>query len=79
MIYLQVTRGAAKRTHSFPLPKFRLLLLLMPGVLYLKVKSKESGIKVMLKEDIRWSRCDIKSVALLPNTISFQEAFMKMD
>jgi D-alanine transaminase len=29
----------------------------------------------MLKEDIRWSRCDIKSVALLPNTISFQEAY----
>ena len=28
----------------------------------------------MLKEDIRWSRCDIKSIALLPNTISFQEA-----
>jgi len=28
----------------------------------------------MLKEDIRWSRCDIKSVALLPNTISYQEA-----
>ena len=28
----------------------------------------------MLKEDIRWSRCDIKSVALLANTISFQEA-----
>ena len=29
----------------------------------------------MLKEDIRWSRCDIKSVALLANTISFQEAY----
>jgi D-alanine transaminase len=28
----------------------------------------------MLKDDIRWGRCDIKSVALLPNTISFQEA-----
>ena len=28
----------------------------------------------MLKEDIRWSRCDIKSVALLANTMSFQEA-----
>jgi D-alanine transaminase len=28
----------------------------------------------MMKEDIRWSRCDIKSVALLPNTLSFQEA-----
>ena len=39
--------------------------------------SKESGIKVMIKEDIRWSRCDIKSVALLANTISFQEAYEK--
>ena len=29
----------------------------------------------MLKEDIRWSRCDIKSVALLPNTLSYQEAY----
>ena len=49
--------------------------MLMPGDLFLIVKSKESGIKVMLKEDIRWSRCDIKSVALLPNTMSFQEAY----
>jgi D-alanine transaminase len=36
-----------------------------------------TGISVMLKEDIRWSRCDIKSVALLPNTLSFQDAHQK--
>lgn len=77
LIYLQVTRGTAPRTHSFPNPevnptvysfvkKFRSTGIL-PG----------SGVKVMLKEDIRWSRCDIKSVALLANTLSFQEAHEK--
>lgn len=77
LIYLQVTRGAAPRTHFFPDPevnptvyafvkKFRSTGIL-PG----------SGVKVMLKEDIRWSRCDIKSVALLANTLSFQEAHEK--
>ena len=75
MIYLQVTRGVARRSHSFPSPE-------VPPTTYSYAwgfkpdsQSKESGIKVMLKEDIRWTRCDIKSVALLPNTLSFQEAF----
>lgn len=74
MIYLQVTRGVAKRSHAFPSSE-------VPPTVYSYAwgfkpdsQSKESGIKVMLKEDIRWSRCDIKSVALLPNTLSFQEA-----
>jgi D-alanine transaminase len=74
MVYLQVTRGAARRTHSFPSPE-------VPPTAYAYAwgfipdrNSMETGIKVMLKEDIRWSRCDIKSVALLPNTLSFQEA-----
>jgi D-alanine transaminase len=75
LVYLQVTRGAARRTHFFPTPE-------VPPTVYASAwgfipdsQSKESGIKVMLKEDIRWSRCDIKSVALLPNTLSFQEAY----
>jgi D-alanine transaminase len=75
MVYLQVTRGAARRSHNFPSPE-------VPPTVYANAwgfmpndKLKETGIKVMLKEDIRWSRCDIKSVALLPNTISFQEAY----
>src|ERR1035437_5879555 len=74
MVYLQVTRGAARRTHSFPSPEvpptaYSYAWGFMPDR-YLM----ETGIKVMLKEDIRWSRCDIKSVALLPNTLSFKEA-----
>src|SRR5664280_1565733 len=68
MVYLQVTRGPARRTHSFPSPE-------VPPTSYAYSWGFnpdnvliETGIKVMLKEDIRWSRCDIKSVSLLPNT-----------
>jgi D-alanine transaminase len=74
MVYLQVTRGASRRSHAFPKPE-------VPPTVYANAwgftpdtLSMENGVKVMLKEDIRWSRCDIKSVALLPNTLSFQEA-----
>ena len=75
MVYLQVTRGAARRTHSFPSPEVNPTVYANSWGFVPDNQSKESGIKVMLKEDIRWSRCDIKSVALLANTISFQEAW----
>jgi D-alanine transaminase len=75
MIYLQVTRGAARRTHNFPSPEVQATVYAHVWEFVPESPLIESGIKVMLKEDIRWSRCDIKSVALLPNTISFQEAY----
>jgi D-alanine transaminase len=74
MVYLQVTRGAARRTHFFPSPEVSPTSYAFAWGFKPDSVAKETGIKVMLKEDIRWSRCDIKSVALLPNTISFQEA-----
>lgn len=74
MVYLQVTRGEAKRTHSFPKPDVKPTIYAYAWDFNPDSLSAEQGIKVMLKEDIRWSRCDIKSVALLANTISFQEA-----
>jgi D-alanine transaminase len=74
MIYLQVTRGVAKRTHSFPSPEVTPTVYAYAWGFVPDNQAKVNGIKVMMKEDIRWSRCDIKSVALLANTISFQEA-----
>jgi D-alanine transaminase len=74
MVYLQVTRGASRRSHSFPSPAVEPTAYACAWGFIPEKDLQESGIKVMLKEDIRWSRCDIKSVALLPNTISFQEA-----
>lgn len=75
MVYLQVTRGAAKRTHYFPSPDVPPTVYAYAWGFIPAKEEREKGIKVMLKDDIRWSRCDIKSVALLANTISFQEAF----
>ena len=74
LVYIQVTRGVARRSHAFPLPA------ILPTV-YAFARSFDphrelisSGIGVTLVKDPRWNRCDIKSVALLPNILSFQEA-----
>jgi len=74
MLYLQTTRGVAKRTHNFPSSEVTPTIYAYVWGFTPDHISREAGIKVMLKDDIRWSRCDIKSVALLANTISFQEA-----
>jgi D-alanine transaminase len=74
MVYLQITRGAAKRTHAFPSPEVEPTVYAYAWNFRPDRASRDKGIKVMLKEDIRWSRCDIKSISLLANTISFQEA-----
>lgn len=74
LVYLQVTRGAAIRTHSFPSPPVTPTVYASASEKKISNKGKGPGINVMLTDDIRWNRCDIKSVALLPNTIGFQEA-----
>jgi D-alanine transaminase len=75
MVYLQVSRGVARRSHNFPLLETTPTIYAYSWGFTPDLQSKEKGIKVMLKEDIRWTRCDIKSIALLPNTLSFQEAY----
>ena len=74
LVYLQVTRGVARRTHSFPSPPVSSTVYAFVTDFVPENYGMESGIGVMLHEDIRWGRCDIKSVALLPNTLCFQEA-----
>jgi D-alanine transaminase len=75
LIYIQVTRGVARRTHHFPPSGTSPTVYASAWGFVPDIRSQETGIKVLLKEDIRWSRCDIKSIALLANTISFNEAF----
>jgi len=74
LIYLQVTRGAAKRTHAFPSPEIKPTAYAFARGFRPDNETMASGIGVILRKDIRWSRCDIKSVSLLPNILSFQEA-----
>lgn len=75
MVYLQVTRGAAKRTHYYPVPDVEPTSYAFAFTFSPDEEAARTGIKVILKNDIRWTRCDIKSIALLPNTMSFQEAY----
>ncbi|MFZ0282747.1 MAG: aminotransferase class IV [Bacteroidales bacterium] len=77
LVYLQVTRGAATRTHAFPSPAVSPTVFASARTFVPEYEGNGSGIGIMLKNDIRWGRCDIKSVALLPNTMCFQEALDK--
>lgn len=75
MVYLQVTRGAAKRTHYFPVPGVQPTAYAFAFPFTPDEDGFRNGVRAILKPDIRWTRCDIKSIALLPNTISFNEAY----
>ena len=74
LVYLQVTRGAAKRSHAFPGPEVRPTVYAFARGFHPEKEVIEAGINVILRKETRWSRCDIKSVSLLPNILSFQEA-----
>ncbi|MBN2347646.1 MAG: D-amino-acid transaminase [Bacteroidales bacterium] len=73
-IYLQITRGSAKRTHHFPKENLQCTIYATAFEKKPMLKQLKTGIKVISRPDIRWLRCDIKSIALLPNTLIFQEA-----
>ena len=76
LVYLQVTRGVARRDHAFPPTE-------TPPALVLTAKSMsrakgestaQQGVSVITLPDNRWERVDIKSVNLLPNAIAKQKA-----
>lgn len=72
-VYLQITRGPHKRIHHFPAgakPTVYAFAFPLPSV----AENLENGIKVITHQDIRWLRCDIKSVSLLPNTMLYNQA-----
>ena len=74
IVYLQVTRGAAPRGHAFP-PDARPQVVVTARRLAPPSQAvREAGVGVTSVPDIRWGRCDIKSVALLANVLAKQEA-----
>ncbi|WAC48917.1 D-amino-acid transaminase [Asticcacaulis sp. SL142] len=75
MVYLQVSRGAAPRDHFFPVGVRPTLVITARSVDRKAAATKaEAGIKVITQPDIRWGRCDIKTVGLLPNVLAKQAA-----
>ncbi|MBB4199623.1 D-amino acid aminotransferase [Rhodoblastus sphagnicola] len=75
-VYLQITRGAARREHVFPSAKTPTTLVAFaqahdPDAGEAKARK---GIAVISVPDIRWKRPDIKTVSLLPNVLAKQQA-----
>lgn len=75
-VYLQITRGVHNRIHHFP-QKTEPGIYCFASPLPSFTDKLEKGIKVITHEDIRWLRCDIKSVSLLPNTMLYNLAVEK--
>ncbi|HNX67088.1 MAG TPA: aminotransferase class IV [Bacteroidales bacterium] len=73
-VYIQITRGAARRKHSFPDPPVPPTVYATASRLSSDTVAWENGIGVSIVPDMRWTHCDIKSIALLPNVIAFQQA-----
>jgi D-alanine transaminase len=73
-IYIQVTRGAAPRQHAFPDEPTEPTVYAKASSHEPPLQEWEEGVKVILHPDRRWSRCDIKSVSLLPNVLANQAA-----
>jgi D-alanine transaminase len=73
-VYMQFTRGTSPRNHVFPggdvTPTFVAYTRKVPR----PVDPMENGVRTILDDDIRWLRCDIKSLNLLGNLLSKQKA-----
>ncbi|HUX81732.1 MAG TPA: D-amino acid aminotransferase [Halothiobacillus sp.] len=75
-VYIQVTRGtAAKRDHAYPNPPVAPTILASGSPMAaLSETIRRDGARAITVPDLRWSRCDIKSINLLPNIMARQQA-----
>ena len=74
-VYVQVTRGAdTKRDQPFPAGVAPTVFLFTAPLSEPTIAQRENGVAVITTEDIRWARCDLKSVALLANVLARQQA-----
>lgn len=74
-IYIQITRGSAwPRTHTFPDPPVEPTIYLSAEPFTPHKDLHKKGVDAVTVSDVRWSRCNLKTVNLLPNTMAKQEA-----
>ncbi len=76
VLYLQITRGVARRDHAFPPPEIppSLVVTARPLTKTRNATLAATGIAVISVPDIRWGRVDIKTISLLPNVLAKQAA-----
>ncbi|GAV19815.1 D-alanine transaminase [Mariprofundus micogutta] len=74
MVYIQVTRGVAPRSHLAQQNMVPSLIITVRDLPMPTAEKLEHGVSAITMPDIRWKRCDIKSIALLASVIGKQEA-----
>ena len=74
LLYVQVTRGAAPRHHVFPKRARPSRVVTVRRPAFPGEREREEGVGVITEPDLRWGRCDIKSISLLPNVLARQSA-----
>jgi len=73
-IYVQITRGVAPRDHAYA-PQLEPTVVMTIRELHpLPAAVQAAGVEAMTVDDVRWGRCDIKSINLLPNVLARQQA-----
>lgn len=74
-LYLQVTRGvSATRDHAFPASPHPTVFAMCSPLKPLPEPVRREGLRMVTLEDIRWRKCHIKTIALLPNVLARQQA-----
>jgi len=72
-LYIQVTRGAdIKRDPTFPKGITQTVFLFTAPLIRPTPEQRENGVATVTAQDIRWGRCDLKTIALLPNVLMRQ-------
>ena len=76
LLYLQVTRGVARRDHGFPPPGTKpSIVVTARSINRANLEAQaETGVAIITVPDNRWERVDIKTIALLPNVLARQSA-----
>ncbi|MEP6491966.1 MAG: aminotransferase class IV [bacterium] len=73
-LYLEITRGAAPRSHAFPAAGTAPTVYATVNRFQPPNELRERGAAAITMRDVRWLRCDIKTVQLLPNVMAKQAA-----
>ena len=74
-VYIQCTRGYSHpRQHAFPTEVHPTMLVMLTPVIPLTPGAREQGVSAITVPDVRWRRCDIKTIMLLPNAMAKTQA-----
>ncbi|MFZ6687856.1 D-amino acid aminotransferase [Undibacterium sp. SXout11W] len=74
MVYIQITRGVAKRAHAFPKDATPTVFIMTNPIVLPTAIAREQGVACVSMEDKRWLHCEIKSISLLGNVLAAQNA-----